>query len=122
MRSLVATVRCSAGYRVILPGVPRKQLGMVDDELLARVDERAAELGQTRRVFTERALEAALSEAKGTGLSEQADTVPVLPPGGVMSAASPRALAPNVVGSPALARFGQQQRHVPSACGRSAPR
>lgn len=39
----------------------RKQLGMVDDELLASVDARAAELGQTRRVFTERALRAALA-------------------------------------------------------------
>ena len=39
----------------------RKQVGMIDDALLARVDARAAELGQTRRVFTERALEAALA-------------------------------------------------------------
>ena len=43
----------------------RKQLGMVDDDLLARVDARAAELGQTRRVFTERALEAWLKDSAG---------------------------------------------------------
>lgn len=36
---------------------------MVDASLLARVDQRAAALGQTRRVFLERALERAL-EAK----------------------------------------------------------
>lgn len=110
--SLVARVRCSTGYRVILPGVARKQLGMVDDGLLARVDERATELGQTRRVFTERALEAALSEANGAANGMQADPAPVPSAGtdGVRSAAPPRASGPHVVGSPALARFGQQQR------------
>lgn len=44
----------------------RKQFGMIDDGLLARVDARAAELGQTRRVFTERALEAALGNGETT--------------------------------------------------------
>ena len=39
----------------------RKQVGMVDDALLALVDAEAERRGQTRRVFTERALEAALS-------------------------------------------------------------
>lgn len=38
----------------------RKQIGMVDAELVARVDEQAGILGQTRRVFVERALERAL--------------------------------------------------------------
>jgi Arc/MetJ family transcription regulator len=39
----------------------RKQVGQIDADLLARVDERAAGLGQTRRVFVERALVAALA-------------------------------------------------------------
>jgi hypothetical protein len=43
----------------------RKQLGMVDDDLLARVDACALTLGQTRRVFTERALEAWLKDSEG---------------------------------------------------------
>lgn len=42
--------------------MPRKQIGMVDDGLLDRVDARARELGQTRRVFVERALVLALDE------------------------------------------------------------
>lgn len=40
----------------------RKNLGQLDEGLLQRVDVRARELGQTRRVFTERALEKALSD------------------------------------------------------------
>jgi hypothetical protein len=40
---------------------------MVDDTLLSRVDARAAELGQTRRVFAERALEAALLDDTQAG-------------------------------------------------------
>jgi metal-responsive CopG/Arc/MetJ family transcriptional regulator len=37
--------------------VARKQLGMVDEGLVDRVDERCQRLGQTRRTFIERALE-----------------------------------------------------------------
>lgn len=40
--------------------MPRKQLGKVDEDLLDRVDARARLLGQTRRMFTERALSTAL--------------------------------------------------------------
>jgi len=71
--------------------VPRKQFGQLDETLLDRVDARAAELGQTRRVFTERALEAALSEANGAPTREQSDPAPVPSTEGVRSAASPRA-------------------------------
>jgi hypothetical protein len=39
---------------------PVQQVGRIDAELLARVDARAAELGQTRRVYIERALAGAL--------------------------------------------------------------
>lgn len=41
----------------------RKQVGMIDGDLLARVDACAAERGQTRRVFIERACGVALGEA-----------------------------------------------------------
>ena len=43
----------------------RKQVGMIDGDLLARVDACALTLGQTRRVFTERALEAWLKDSEG---------------------------------------------------------
>jgi predicted transcriptional regulator len=86
----------------------RKQFGMVDADLLARVDARAAELGQTRRVFTERALEAALSEAKGALATERSGPAPVPVQEGARPAAPPRASGhPNVTGSPALERFGR---------------
>lgn len=55
----------------------RKQIGMVDAGLLAEVDDRARLLGQTRRVFVERALESALTSndayLHATG---QADRIP----------------------------------------------
>lgn len=41
----------------------RKQVGMIDGDLLARVDACAAERGQTRRMFIERACGVALGEA-----------------------------------------------------------
>lgn len=40
----------------------RKNFGQLDADLLGRVDRKAWELGQTRRVFTERALTAALGD------------------------------------------------------------
>jgi hypothetical protein len=55
------------------------------DALLARVNARARELGQTRTTFTERALEAALSEAKGAF-----GPAPVPSSDGVRPAAQPR--------------------------------
>ena len=42
----------------------RRQVGRIDAELLTRVDAEAAERGQTRRVFIERALERELELAK----------------------------------------------------------
>jgi hypothetical protein len=42
--------------------MPRKTFGWIDADLLERVDRKAWELGQTRRVFTERALMAALGD------------------------------------------------------------
>lgn len=39
-----------------------QHIGRIDIALLARVDAKANELGQTRKVFTERALEASLRE------------------------------------------------------------
>lgn len=79
----------------------RKQLGMVDLDLLNRVDQQAAVLGQTRRVFVERALEAALSEPRGASRAEQAGPVPVPSSEGVGPAASPR---PSVVPAPDRSR------------------
>lgn len=42
--------------------VSRKQVGMIDGALLDRVDAAREPLGQTRRLFVERALEAALRD------------------------------------------------------------
>jgi hypothetical protein len=55
--------------RAILRYMARKQVGQIDAALLARIDERAAELGQTRRVYVERALEAfvRVGEARPAG-------------------------------------------------------
>lgn len=61
---------------------------MIDEALLASVDEQARVLGQTRRVFVERALEAAL------GL--RPSDVPSAPPAPAARRGSP---------SPSLERF-----------------
>jgi Arc/MetJ family transcription regulator len=39
-----------------------KQVGSIDDDLLAEVDRCAVQLGQTRRVFVERALRERISQ------------------------------------------------------------
>jgi Arc/MetJ family transcription regulator len=46
----------------------------LDEELLARVDARAEELGQTRTKFVERALEKALGETGSAGSAAAAGT------------------------------------------------
>jgi hypothetical protein len=66
----------------------RKQLGMVDDALLDEVDCRALALGQTRRVFVERALESYIkqvdNELAGAGSGRDA----VVPAAAVRPASS----------------------------------
>lgn len=62
----------------------RKQLGMVDDALLADIDAAAERAGMTRRAFTEQALEAALGRTGGGVQTE---------PRKPASPASPRASA-----------------------------
>jgi hypothetical protein len=63
---------------------------MLSEELLARLD--AARLFEPRASFARRALEAALSEAKGPPLREQAGPVPSAASNeGVRPAAPPRA-------------------------------
>lgn len=52
----------------------RRQVGMIDGDLLDRVDREAGVLGQTRRVFVERALVAAL---EGRPLKQKASGEPL---------------------------------------------
>jgi hypothetical protein len=58
-----------------------KQLGQFDEHWIARVTDEAERLGQSRRMFVQRAvdraLEATLSEANGAMSSEQAGPAPV---------------------------------------------
>lgn len=56
----------------------RKHVGMIDTDLLGRVDAKAAELGQTRRVYVERALALVLAEYG----FEDVVTDDRMPPGG----------------------------------------
>jgi hypothetical protein len=81
--------------------VARKQVGQIDEGVLDRADARAAELGQTRRVFVERALEAALR-------SDTRDAAP--DPGSGESTTHTASAPPPTHGSPSpspsLARFG----------------
>lgn len=49
----------------------------IDADLLGRVDVRRKELGQTRTMFVERALEAALGDQPGSGRAGRLPEVPV---------------------------------------------
>ena len=80
---------------------------MVDDALLVRVDAEALRRGQTRRVFTERALEAALSEPVGSVAGSAPGRPVVVEP--QQASASPRAPVRGGVGrAEAFRRAGRK--------------
>lgn len=64
----------------------RKNVGKIDETLLNRVDQAAGELGQTRRVFVERAVEAALSDTQERVPPSRLARPSIPPTGGVRPA------------------------------------
>lgn len=71
----------------------RKQVGQIDEDLLAEVDRRAAVLGQTRRVYLERMIQATFATS-----SQPIRGLPPKPPTSIVIHTTDVSVPPHVPG------------------------